>query len=189
MSRQSTWIKGSQGCVAPLPFLSLATWECFLSLATASSCARMGCVTHHSSAQRDGIPQALGVWGTHPRQSNSLQTSAMQCQGLMLHVALPAQAFQKTAWTQAKPEEPCHAGPHRYQQGCTCDLLLSQPQNEGKGHRDVQIRSNQEQPFCLHTELAKHPSLYATLPARQKPPIQCLPVPRAWAEHLPAGKR
>lgn len=89
MSRQSTWIKGSQGCVAPLPFLSLGAWECFLSLATASSCARMGCVTHHSSAQRDGTPQALGVWGTHPRQSNSLQTSAMQCQGLMLRVALP----------------------------------------------------------------------------------------------------
>lgn len=69
------------------------------------------------------------------------------------------------------------------------DLLLSQTQNEGRGHRDVQIRSNQEFPSAFCTEIAKHPSLLATLPARQKPLIQWLPVPRAWAEHLSAGKR
>lgn len=121
--------------------------------------------------QRDGIPQALGARGTCPRHSNSLQTLAMQW---FFQSPSTGQAFYKTTRAQAQPaRDTSHAGSHM--QGCTCDLLLSQTQNEGKGHRDVQIRSNEEFPSAFTQSLQNVPlSMPPSLPGRNHPSSGCL---------------
>lgn len=161
-----------------LPFPRTVTWKCFLSLAMASSCARVSLVIHQPSTPE----------GRHPTSPGSLGNT---CQAVQLPAdlgnavprpdaphgspGLPAQAFYKTAWIQAKPEETCHAGPHNYQQGCTCDLLLSQTQNEGKGHRDVQTRSNKEFPSAFTKSLQNIPPFMSpSLPDRNHPSSVCL---------------
>lgn len=69
MSRHSIWIKGQPGLCGSsaqavhLPFPRMATWECFLSLAMASSCARMGLVTHLSPTPQGWHPTSPGSLG------------------------------------------------------------------------------------------------------------------------------
>lgn len=55
------------------------------------------------------------------------------------------------------------------------DLLLSQTQNEGRGHRDVQIRSNQEFPSAFTQSLQNiPPSMPPSLPGKNHPSSGCL---------------
>lgn len=129
VSRQSTWNKaqpglcGSSAQAAHLPFPRTATWECFLSVAMASHCARMGFVTHHSPTPEGWHPTSPGSLGNTSQAvqrptdlSNAVPRPNAPCGS----PGLSAQAFHKTAWTQAEPaQQTSHAGSHRHPQGCT----------------------------------------------------------------------
>lgn len=69
VSRQSTqikgqpWLCGSSAQAEHLPFSRMAAWECFLSVAMASCCAKMGLVTHqltHPTGMASHKPWELG---------------------------------------------------------------------------------------------------------------------------------
>lgn len=167
-------------CTRPLR-LHGRTWECFPSMAMTSSCARMSLIVHHPpKGDSPGHPGEQHpafddprAWETPPRQASSLQifSNAIAKAGSPTWLSQSlgmGQTFCKCCQGSAKAcvgELTCRFL-QAYQQGSTCEL--SQAQNEGKGHGDTQIRSNQEPPTlpslrACETSLpplpdSKHPS-------------------------------